>query len=108
MRTRQIAAKLRVAHLEAASSGGLNVHRLAAALRDLRRRSDEVALSAAWGDWLDRLFLLQLDDAVQEARARGVTPHRIETHLVGEAAQRPLTPQQAGLVKRRSLATAAR
>ena len=108
MEVRQQAAKLRVAHLEAASSGGLDVHRRADALRELRRQSDEIGMAAPWGAWLDRLFLLQLDDAVREARTRGISARRIEAKLVGAEAPRPLTPQQSYRVKRSFQATATR
>ena len=101
MRTRQFAAKVRVAHLEAAGSGGLDVRRRAAALKDLRQKSDEVVLCAAWRDWLDRSFLLQLDNAVREAAARGITRDSVERRILGEAAARPISPQQAGQIKRR-------
>ena len=107
MQVRQHAAKLRVVHWEAVSSGGLNVCRRAAALRELRRQSEEIGMAAAWGAWLDRIFLLQLDDAVREARAQGVTARSIEAELVGDA-PRPLTLAQMRKTRRAFQAVAAR
>ncbi|CAK0908614.1 unnamed protein product [Prorocentrum cordatum] len=88
MQSRQLAAKLRVAHLEARASGGLDVRRRAARLRECRRNTDNIVVSAAWADWFDRAFLLQLDNAVEVARGLGVTAARAQDRRVRRQLQR--------------------
>ena len=100
MRERQLAIRLRVAHLEAASTGGLSVASRAANLRDIRRRSDQFATAGIWADWFNRSFLQQLDEAVEICRHRGVTARTVTASLLGNRTPRPLTRQQDQRLRR--------
>ena len=91
MPIRHLASRLRVVHFEAAAMGGLRVRRRAAALREIRLRSDQVVTAGIWASWFDRCFILQLDAAYEECRRRGVSLASVEATIFGQRAARPLT-----------------
>ena len=93
------AAKCRVARWEAAGTGGLRVHERACALRQAAASSDEVVLRANWAQWLDNVFVLQLDTAVAAAAAAGVSTRDVEDALA-QGAARPWSPEMVSTIRR--------
>ena len=58
MQLRSQAAKIRVAHLEATATGGLQVQQRAEALRTMMNTNDDLHLRTAWAEWFSKSFLL--------------------------------------------------
>ena len=68
---RALAARFRVAHLEAQRQGGLGVEVSAAKLRAAIQDSSQLYGKAYWQDWIFRALMLQVDSAVKECQREG-------------------------------------
>ena len=78
-----LAARFRVAHREALSDGGLHID---AGLRQLDaafQSSQFLVRSVRWRDWFHASFLANVDRAVRDLQALGITIRAIEQELAG-------------------------
>ena len=102
LRRMLLAAQFRVTCMEALAEGGLHVRRRAERLREWRRASDNADVLGHWAAWLNRQFLLQLDDTCQYLQRLGITEPQVVARVlnvpVGEV-ERPLRQEDARRVR---------
>jgi hypothetical protein len=88
------AARLRVAHREASTSGGLAVASRVRHLNTLNANSVFLIRGGRWRSWYKQSYYHNLDSAIQYGRRVGITIDSIEEDL-GSTAPRPYTRAQA-------------
>ena len=106
LRLTQRAAQLRVAACVAVASGGLRTAARARRLKEVRRVSEHLDREIAWQDWFNAAYVVRLDTNRRELAALGIDESRVEIHILGESAARPV-PLAAAMALRRKFQRAA-
>ena len=94
------AIQSRVATMEGASQGGLNVIHRARALTEQWTQCTFLARKATWNTWFQAAYLFQLRDAIHHCASKGITKRVLEDELAGHI-PRPHTPEMRQSIRRR-------
>ena len=86
------AIQFRVATMEGASQGGLNVIHRARSLPQDWTQCNFLARKATWSTWFQAAYLFQLRDAIHHCASQGITKRILEDELAGHI-PRPYAPE---------------